>query len=282
MAYCRTTTLAPARSSCPEPCDYQGIALFWPRAELHYTFNASLFPGLSEAQVRSIFEKSFGKWQSIQCWTSDANGGAYQTPIGFQITADEQTTDERDGHVASRDPAANKNVIFHLSREEWAADPELPRRAFAVTSVWFNDATGEILGADMQFNGTLDPFGICPADTGCTATDGDPTNDGTVDLQNVATHEAGHFLGLAHSADEDSTMSCDASPGDVNKRTLGQDDIDGMCDAYPPGESFKGPTKQGSGSSGASCALSETGGESNASAALSALALLALFRRRRR
>ena len=246
FAYCRTTTQAPPRSSCPEPCDYTGHPLFWPLSTLTYTFNEELFPDVTEEQLRSIFRSSFETWEAVECTPAD---GSESVPLGFDIVADVATTTEREGHVGV-DPAKNHNVIFHLSQEEWNADPTLPRRGFALTSIWFEEATGKILGADMQFNGNLDPFGICPSQ-GCS--------DGTIDLQDVATHEAGHFLGLAHSDDPVSTMSCDASPGDVSKRSLGQDDVDGICAAYPPGKAFEEPDAGGSRASG--CAISDASSE---------------------
>ncbi|HEX5660898.1 MAG TPA: matrixin family metalloprotease, partial [Polyangiales bacterium] len=109
------------------------------------------------------------------------------------------------------------------------------------------------------------PFGEC-ADTGCS--DSGPR----VDLRNVATHEFGHFLGLAHSDVEGATMYCAAYSRDVSKRYLGQDDIDGLCAVYPP-EQETVIVKRRDG-----CAL---GGEAGGGLAFALLMLLAGRRRRR-
>ncbi len=70
--------------------------------------------------------------------------------------------------------------------------------AFAVTIVWHNTSTGEILDADMMINDQLfipgqragGPYANCP-DGGCLASD--------ADLRGIVTHEAGHFIGIGHS-----------------------------------------------------------------------------------
>ncbi len=74
-----------------------------------------------------------------------------------------------------------------------------------------------------------------------------------MDLQNTVTHEAGHFLGLAHPCEADPgtatangvpvcsghpemtsvTMFPSASPGEISKRTLAPDDVEGVCAIYP-------------------------------------------------
>jgi hypothetical protein len=55
------------------------------------------------------------------------------------------------------------------------------------------------------------------------------------DLLSILTHEAGHMLGLSHSPVSEATMKIDYVPGDKGLRSLHQDDIDGICTAYPAG-----------------------------------------------
>ncbi|MDB4987842.1 MAG: hypothetical protein JWN04_3020, partial [Myxococcaceae bacterium] len=80
------------------------------------------------------------------------------------------------------------------------------------------------------FNGALMPLAICADEDSCARD--------AVDLQNVATHEIGHFLGLAHSADARATMWCAAERGDHEKRTLESDDELGLCAMYKSGAAF--------------------------------------------
>jgi hypothetical protein len=102
-----------------------------------------------------------------------------------------------------------------------------------------------------------------------------------VDLQSNATHEVGHFIGLAHPCqlspnnctvdDRPLVMYPAATPGDTSKRVLTADDRAGVCAIYPVG----GPTstcgsQQKSGGGG--CASGEAGGILSALLALAALA----------
>src|SRR6185436_13229650 len=104
--------------------------------------------------------------------------------------------------------------------------------------VRFDPYSGRILGADTWFNGGLGDFTVCP-EQGCP-------NDGvSVDLLNVATHEAGHFLGLAHSSATGATMGCQADLADTDKRSLDADDRAGLCAAYPPELAFAGDYTDG-------------------------------------
>ena len=92
-------------------------------------------------------------------------------------------------------------------------------------SVFLTD-TGEILDSDILFNG--DDF---KWSTGHSA-------GGGHDVQNAATHEIGHFLGISHSVRvPDSTMYPGTSAGELNKRTLHADDIAAVKELYVAGPS---------------------------------------------
>ena len=54
------------------------------------------------------------------------------------------------------------------------------------------------------------------------------------DLQSILTHEAGHFLGLAHSPDAEATMAAQYYEGTTTFRSLAADDVAAVCAAYPP------------------------------------------------
>lgn len=88
--------------------------------------------------------------------------------------------------------------------------------------IWHNPDTGEIYDADMLLNETLGTPAICD----------DECPEGGFDLQNVITHEAGHFLGLGHSDVSEATMSPQATIGETFKRDLASDDIEGLCAVY--------------------------------------------------
>jgi len=56
-----------------------------------------------------------------------------------------------------------------------------------------------------------------------------------MDCQNIAIHEIGHLCGLAdlyQPTDSEKTMYGYAATGETKKRTLDQDDIDGLVHLY--------------------------------------------------
>lgn len=89
----------------------------------------------------------------------------------------------------------------------------------AITPVFF-DGSGALLDADIVFNGFNHSF----------STD---LRGGTYDVQNIATHEAGHFLGLDHTGIYGATMIPFAFEQDVRLRSLEKDDISGLTTIYP-------------------------------------------------
>jgi len=93
----------------------------------------------------------------------------------------------------------------------------------AVTTVWYNPATKAIVEFDMMFD-----------------TDwmwGDATvNLGAMDLQNIATHELGHGVGLSDVYETNCslvTMYGYSDYGETQKRDLAAPDIKGLQTLYP-------------------------------------------------
>jgi len=95
-------------------------------------------------------------------------------------------------------------------------------RPVAFTAVTYNKDDGLILDADIELNEQDYAFTTTP-----------DKEHFKIDLQNTLTHEVGHVAGLDHSSDSESTMYFKAAPGESSKRTLGPDDIEGLCTLYP-------------------------------------------------
>jgi hypothetical protein len=92
----------------------------------------------------------------------------------------------------------------------------------AENTFWYNTSSGQIVDSDIKFNTDYS-----------WATNG---SSGAYDIQNVATHELGHSLSLAdlyNGADSEKTMYGYAGTGETKKRTLDQDDINGIAYLYP-------------------------------------------------
>ncbi|GAJ01730.1 unnamed protein product, partial [marine sediment metagenome] len=90
---------------------------------------------------------------------------------------------------------------------------------------WYYSATGRLVEFDIVFE-----------DDYTWSSTGEA---GKYDIQNIATHEFGHTLNLGDlygSGDTEKTMYGYAASGETKKRTLHQDDIDGICYIYPKPE----------------------------------------------
>ena len=122
---------------------------------------------------------------------------------------------------------SNSNTIAF--RSDWPG--RFSDLAYAITTVWHSKSTGEILDADILVNEEHFPW----ADCGMAGCDDAPDGLPFVDLRNVMTHEAGHFFGLAHSQILAATMDPQSARGDIFKRILRTDDVEGICTIYPPG-----------------------------------------------
>ncbi len=93
----------------------------------------------------------------------------------------------------------------------------------AVTSVWYNKRSKQIIEFDMLFN------------TASTWDWGDAShNVALMDLQNIATHELGHSIGLSdlYNVCVQETMYGYSTEGEISKRDLYTGDIAGLRAIY--------------------------------------------------
>jgi hypothetical protein len=166
--------------------------------------------------VVGAIEDSFRSWENVEC---------EDEPLGFEFLRDDDPRDCDEHYLLKQDPdhdfSPDENLIVFV--EDWRSFG-YDASAFALTSVWHNTKTGVIVGVDMEMNETIGAFGVCGVS---------PIRCGDVaDIQNVVTHEVGHVLGLGHTDDETAVMFAESELGDMEKRTLKDDDIEGICAIY--------------------------------------------------
>jgi len=121
----------------------------------------------------------------------------------------------------------------------------------ALTTSSYVISTGELVDADVEMNAasatpTIVDSPPCSGSlsTSCVAND----------VQNAATHELGHFLGLAHSPDPSSTMYASEPIGETSKRVLDSGSKQFICDAYPSGRPSQDCSASGGGgTTGSGC-----------------------------
>lgn len=96
-----------------------------------------------------------------------------------------------------------------------------PSNAIAVTYIWYYSESGLVADVDTAFNKSY-AWSWTPYTTDCGGV------VGTFDVQNIATHEFGHWIGLDDlysSADQDLTMYGYGDTAELKKDSLGLGDI---------------------------------------------------------
>jgi MYXO-CTERM domain-containing protein len=267
-AYCRTSvcpeigTAAVCTPAQPTDC---GIPLFWPAPCVGFSLQETASAQVGYAEAEAIFEQAFATWMAADC-----GGGA--TP---RIKISNAGPVACDQHEYNQDKG-NANII--VFRDSGWPHPG-SEHTLALTTVTYNLDTGEIYDADMELNSAEHDF--TTGDTGVV-----------FDLASIATHEAGHFLGLSHTPDTEATMYFGYDMGSTTLRDLNADDVAGICAAYPPGEiaacdptprhGFSGLCAEDQGEEDEGCSVAAAGGAGGGwlGAAL-ALAALGAARRRR-
>jgi hypothetical protein len=256
FGYCRTTTVPIPAGYDPTQtgCIFDGTPLVWPSMPVTYQLEQEASSQTTLADATAIVDKSFAKWAAVECSAVDPQ----QHPnLSFRNAGptDAGYAGCEGGPCGFSAKDAPHVIVFR--DQGWPYSD--PANTLALTTVTYGVETGHIFAADTEINSA----------PGHVLSNTTPPPIGAYSLEAIVTHEAGHFIGLAHSQDATAVMFAFYQPDAV---ALAADDTAGVCAAYPP----PGPSK------GCECAAVGREGSTTGVAATELALCVALARRRRR
>lgn len=230
-------------------------------------------PGDVNGPWRTVVDASFAQWTSVNESGTDLAitdaGTTANTAIGWSSSGPNQnlvvfrhgpcTQVKPDNGMSDRTNPCWKNFTCGNLYNCWEDNSPVDLAIIGLTTVTYDPSTGVVHDADMELNdwdgtsGSLPQTGATLPTDGwyltCTAglsslcgAYGAPAGCIYMDLQNTVTHEAGHFIGLAHPTScpslpggtcSSATMFASASLGEITKRTLSLDDVQALETVYP-------------------------------------------------
>ena len=172
-----------------------------PDEGLNYSINFNTKPkNLTDTQIQTAIDNSFATWTE-----ADSN----------QIFIDIGSTSAKNPKYDSTNA-----ILFKSIRSG----------AIAITYVWYYLSTGELVETDTVFNSRYKWSINDPSKDDCAG------QAGTYDVQNIGTHEFGHWIGLDdlyNSVDKDLTMYGYGDLQELKKDSLGLGDITGVNSILP-------------------------------------------------
>ncbi len=232
-AYCRQKTCEDIDCSVPDApsdcvdvqcqrdsrdCITEGDDLFYASACLQFAVEAGAAAsvGLTDVEFEDVVLEAFQRWADVDC-------GGGEGP-GFMASS-AGVVEAHGRFFCEQLPELNLSVWRFTDPCVTAQEDELCWRhsdlALGYTTSTFGVESGRIFDADVELN----QFRIVasyPADVLRRV------------VLSIVTHEAGHFLGLAHSDNDRAIMATSYSGLDLLGRDFDQDDVDGVCSIFPP------------------------------------------------
>jgi hypothetical protein len=191
----------------------QTATLRWARVPVRWFATDRGVPGVSAADFQAAMTRAFATWEAVPT-----------ASIRFQFAG-----------FTGAEPGVDDDISVLGFRDEPGLERVLGATGFVVDAF-----TGEIIESDIFFNAAF---------AWSTSTPGDPAR---FDLESVAVHEIGHFLGLGHSALGETELQpqggrrvlasgsvmfpISMGRGRTLDRELQPDDIAGVSDLYPDGD----------------------------------------------
>ncbi len=191
-----------------------GSYVRWPKASMPigWLLNENDSDDLSFDEAQSALQKAFDAWDAAPC-----------ADVAFEYKGPANVPVESCG-TGSPD---RKNVMVWQETAwpaEWKGAIAIAVPVYAVGG----SSDGQIVDADIIFDGVDFKWSASVAPVA-----------GKMDLQNVAAHEIGHLLGLSHPGEDgtadhpESTMYPKSTTGEIIRRYMSLDDIQGLCKIYP-------------------------------------------------
>lgn len=178
-------------------CSFIAPGARWKSTE-NFAIDPSNSQSLSEQFVLDALEKAMGAWNAV---------------LNFNLFGNKLSAASVDGPDLVSPDGKNEILFALLSGNS----------VIATTFIWIDFNGNTIIEADIVFNENFD-WG------------NSSVNFGVVDLQNIATHEFGHYIGLGHSANSaacnDVTMFPFSNFNEIKKRSLEDEDKDCACNLY--------------------------------------------------
>jgi len=187
----------------------KSVSVRWARMPIKYFVTNRDVPGVTALQLQTAAQRGLDTWAKTPAVTISSQFGGF-------VSAE---AGDNDG----------ANVIGFRAR------PDLDK-VLGATSFQIDSVTGELLESDIFLNSSFDWSVAVGGETG------------RFDVQSIATHELGHFLGLGHSGlgeteirptggrrviAKQATMFPIAFPaGNIDDRTPKPDDLAGLADTY--------------------------------------------------